>query len=151
MAAADDQFRLVFWIVVFFLVAFTFYAIASYFLPRLIRFQHLPTTGERIVDNSNLIGERLAYYACGIWENRNQLGASYSESLYVKSVEGGVTGEGIRNYFTGDCTNIKIDILGSLGQGEEKKVKFTVAWNSISMEFCNRIGIGANAVDVCLT
>ncbi len=136
---AKDQVRLLFWILVFFLVAFMFYTIASYFLPRLIRFQHLPASGERIVDNSDFIEERLAYYACGIWENKEQLGALYSESLHAKSVAGSVTESGIRANFIGDCAGIKINVIGSLGEGDEREVKFRVGFGDISMEFCNRI------------
>ncbi len=146
-----ETMRMVFWILVFFLVAFTFYTIASYFLPRLIRFQHLPTTGERIVDSADFVEERLAYYACGIWENRKQLGASYSESLHAKPIGADVTEAGIRAHFTGDCADIKISIIGGLGKDDERKVKFNGGLSAISMEFCNRIGIGAKAVDVCLT
>ncbi|MFH1105879.1 MAG: hypothetical protein V1731_01555 [Candidatus Aenigmatarchaeota archaeon] len=136
---ANDQVRLLFWIFVFFLVAFMFYTIATYFLPRLIRFQHLPASGERVVDNAEFIEERLAYYACGIWENKEQLGTLYAESLHAKSVAGSVTENGIRAHFTGDCSGIKIDIIGSLGEGEEREVKFRVRLGDISMEFCNRI------------
>ncbi len=146
-----ETMRIVFWILVFLLVAFTFYNIASYFLPRLIRFQHLPASGERIVDSANFVEERLAYYACGIWENRKQLGSGYSESIAAKPVGADVTEAGIRSHFTGECTDIKINIIGSLGQDEERKVKFNVGLSAISMEFCNRIGIGAKAVDVCTT
>lgn len=124
---AKDQVRLVFWIFVFFVIAILFYSIATNLLPRLIRYQMLPTSGTYVVDTALSIEERFAINVCSLWLSIKEFQSQgYSERIDVKSTLGDVTESGTRDKLGDDCKGASFSLSRNLVVGITYEVEFKI-------------------------
>lgn len=98
--SASDQPRFLFWLVTAFIVAGLLYSVSSLLLPRLIRFNQLPETGELYVDNADTLSTRIAYGACSLWQSRSSFPAGFDSVSQYKSTSGSVGATEIANKLT---------------------------------------------------
>ncbi len=84
--SASDQPRFLFWLVTAFIMALALYGVASLLLPRLIRFNQLPESGELYVDSADALSTRIAYSMCNLWLARDSYKTGFSSTSEYKSV-----------------------------------------------------------------
>ncbi len=89
--SASDQPRFLFWLVTAFIIAGLLYGVSSLLLPRLIRFNQLPETGELYVDNADTLATRIAYGACNLWISRSSFNKGFDSVAQYKSTSGSVS------------------------------------------------------------
>lgn len=98
--SASDQPRFLFWLVTAFVIAFLLYGISSLLLPRLIRFNQLPETGELYVDNADALATRIAYGVCNLWISRSSFNKGFDSVSQYKSTSGSAGRNEIANKIT---------------------------------------------------
>ncbi|MBI2085147.1 MAG: hypothetical protein HYT71_01390 [Candidatus Aenigmarchaeota archaeon] len=102
--SASDQPRFLFWLVTAFIMALTLYGVASLLLPRLIRFNQLPESGELYVDSADALSTRIAYSMCNLWLARDSYKTGFSSTSQYKSVSASVDKNTVASkLFDSDC------------------------------------------------
>ncbi len=104
---ASDQPRFLFWLAAALIIGFAFYNVSMLLLPRLIRFNQLPETGDLYVDNADVLATRIAYGACALWQSRNSFSSGFESTSQYKSTSESVDQNKIANKLADtDCKDL---------------------------------------------
>lgn len=119
--AAADQPRFLFWLVAAFIVASLLYGVASLILPRLIRFNQLPETGDLYVDNADVLATRIAYGMCSLWQSRSSFAKGFDSTSQYKSTSGSLGAAEIEAKLADtDCENLAWKYTGDTINADKK-------------------------------
>ena len=129
---ASDMIRFMFWMTVFFVIAFTFYGISSVLLPRLIVYNQLPETQMTLhIDNADSLSQRLATGICNLWQARGGFSSGFESITEYRSTSGTVDrGLILDKLSTLECVNIKWDYQGDTISDSKKTYEVTVSFDS---------------------
>ncbi|MBI4167771.1 MAG: hypothetical protein HY515_02340 [Candidatus Aenigmarchaeota archaeon] len=126
---ASDQPRFLFWLAAALIIGFAFYSVSMLLLPRLIRFNQLPETGDLYVDNADVLATRIAYGACALWQSKNSFNnVGFDSTSQYKSTSGSVgQNEILTKLADTDCKDIDWQYKGDTINADKKTYDVTIS------------------------